>query len=374
MNVMGLVRPFVKQDVSDIAELYHKCYQKCYLDAGGSSSSLRAYIDEVFFHSPWHDRDCPSLVYQANNGRIVGFLGVIPRRMSANGRPIRVMVSSSFMVEPGSRSTLAAIELLRQFLRGPQDLSMTDGANDVSRQIWEAMGGTAASLNSLNWTRLLRPSRYAIYLLEKKRPKVRPFTILLKPIGGVLDGIAAKVPPNRFRTAVGRVLGTELDVDAFLDCLSKLSDTESVRPEYDRHSLTWLFEMAARKNVHGAFRKVLLRTEQGKIVGWWLSYLSRGGVSQVVQFGARKESVHAVLNHLFHEAWKCGSIAISGRLQPRFVQALSENYCSLWVGSWTLVHSRDPELLQAVHRGDAMLTRLEGEWWTAFLEHIPNLL
>jgi len=33
---------------------------------------------------------------------------------------------------------------------------------------------------------------------------------------------------------------------------------------------------------------------------------------------------------------------------------------------WTLVHSQKPELLDGIHRGDAFLTRLEGEWCMRF--------
>jgi hypothetical protein len=32
-------------------------------------------------------------------------------------------------------------------------------------------------------------------------------------------------------------------------------------------------------------------------------------------------------------------------------------------GSWTLVHSRDPEATAALHSGDAWLSALEGELW-----------
>jgi hypothetical protein len=31
-----------------------------------------------------------------------------------------------------------------------------------------------------------------------------------------------------------------------------------------------------------------------------------------------------------------------------------------------LAHSRHPEIVAAIQQGDAMLTRLEGEWWLRF--------
>jgi len=35
-------------------------------------------------------------------------------------------------------------------------------------------------------------------------------------------------------------------------------------------------------------------------------------------------------------------------------------------GPWVLIHSRRPEILPAVERGDAFLSRLDGEWWLSF--------
>jgi hypothetical protein len=34
-------------------------------------------------------------------------------------------------------------------------------------------------------------------------------------------------------------------------------------------------------------------------------------------------------------------------------------------GGWTVAHSRNPEILEALNRGDAFLSRLDGEWCLA---------
>jgi hypothetical protein len=39
---------------------------------------------------------------------------------------------------------------------------------------------------------------------------------------------------------------------------------------------------------------------------------------------------------------------------------------------WTLIHSQQPELLDAIHRGDAFLTRLEGEWCMRFQKSVSD--
>src|SRR5581483_7581848 len=92
-----------------------------------------------------------SLVFEENSGEITGFLGVVPRPMSFNGRPVRAAISSQFIVAPARRSTLAAVKLLQAFVSGPQDLSIADEANDASRKLLGSLGGSTALLYSLYW-------------------------------------------------------------------------------------------------------------------------------------------------------------------------------------------------------------------------------
>jgi hypothetical protein len=61
------------------------------------------------------------------------------------------------------------------------------------------------------------------------------------------------------------------------------------------------------------------------------------------------------------------ALASPGRLEPRFTADFAPTYCLFHPRlCWMLVHSRDAEVLQAIHSGDAMLTRLEGEWCMRF--------
>ena len=112
-----------------------------------------------------------------------------------------------------------------------------------------------------------------------------------------------------------------------------------------------------------------MRNAHQKVLGWYIYYLKSGGVSDVLHIAGTKDSFKLVLNHLFYHARRHGSLALTGRLEPKFSQALSESYCFFrWTGPWTLVHSKDPEILKAILRGEAFLTRLEGEWCFLFAE------
>jgi len=83
-----------------------------------------------------------------------------------------------------------------------------------------------------------------------------------------------------------------------------------------------------------------------------------------VQIGATRGFMGDVVDHLFERAYRGGAVAVSGQMDPAAFQALAARRCMFHHDgiSWFLVHSRDREVLPAIHRGDAFLTRLEGEW------------
>jgi hypothetical protein len=110
----------------------------------------------------------------------------------------------------------------------------------------------------------------------------------------------------------------------------------------------------------------MLRDPNGKVAGWFLYYLD-AGISRVIQLAARPDRVRPVLEHLFHHATERGTIALEGRMDPRFAGELGRMQCFFRnCGELTLLHSRDPSLLAPLLMGNAFFTRLEGEWWLRF--------
>jgi len=356
---MAHVRPLVEGDIPAVAALHATVFGG---GGGRDPQTLRAHLTEVFCRHPWHDGKFPSLAYEAAGGEIVGVLGVMRRPMSLNGRPIQVAISHDFMVDPRSRSTLAAMELLRVFLAGSQDLSLADGTAS-SRKIWEAFGGTTSLLHSIRWTRALRPSRCVVDVM-RKRGLPAAMAVAARPWCAVLDAVAARSSWTPFHQPVPRASREDVTAERLLACLSDFSLNRSLRPEYDERSVQWLLEILGRWRSSGSFRKVLVRDVRGDVLGWYLYYLRPGGVGEVVQIGATHDSIGEVLAHLFFDAWRRGALAVSGQLDPAFMEALSEQHCLFDSGAfWTLLNSNDFEVLEAIYRGDAFLTRLEGEGW-----------
>jgi len=346
------------EDIPQVAELHKRVFPVNSL----SLRELELHLRELFFENPWCDEDLSSLVYREDAGKIGGFYGVIPRRMRMNGRPIRVAVSSQFMVDPAVRNRLAAVELQSAFFAGPQDLSFTDGANEASRKIWEGLGGFTAFPYSVHWMRLLRPARY---LVERGKERGLPPLIefALRPMSAGADFVAAHKRRSPFHQTEHSP-EEDFSWETLLQQLPKFAPAKSLCPHYDEGSLCWLLEQANAKKSHGCLRKALVRNDRGQIAGWYMYYLKPNGTSQVLQLVATKNSIRRVLRQLFYYAWRSGSSAVSGRLDPEFVTEFSEERCLFnFNGPRMLVHSKRADLREAIQRGDAFLTRLEGEWW-----------
>ena len=145
-------------------------------------------------------------------------------------------------------------------------------------------------------------------------------------------------------------------------------DLALVPADRDRHAgrlelSTVRLPLVSKRVVLG--REDKRQRDSREIVGWYLYYLNPGGISEVVQIAARDGCFGATLDHLLYHAWQRGAVAVSGQLDPSEIQAFWGRSCVFHHdgASWVLVHARRPDVLEAIHRGDAFMTRLEGEWW-----------
>jgi hypothetical protein len=357
------VREFRREHIPQVAALWLKAFRHLKEPA---SEALQNYFRKIFFEGPWRDESLPSLLYEEEGRGIVGFLGVFPRVMTFNGRPIKVAVATQLMVDEGA--AYSAAKLMRKFFAGKQDLSLSDGCNDESERLWQAAGGESALLYSLNWIRVLRPTGYVISRLNRweamsaaKAPRL---------MCQALDAAVVRSWVGRYwlPETAGTVVEEDPADEQLHWCIRHLSGNPALQPQYELDSFRWLLSRAGEKKRHGALRKGLVRdATNGGILGWFLYYSEPGGIGQVLQFGGKPKSMGKVLNQLFYQAWKHGAIALSGKLDPRYARDLARNRCRLdWAGYGVVVQSRNREILNAVRQGDAFMSRLEGEWWLRF--------
>ena len=353
---MAKIRPFRPDDIPAVVALRRKSFSRSERPA---AAALGAYFEHVFFRNPWRDEALPSLVYLDPRGRPVGFLGVVPRRATFQGEALRVAVSTQLMTDP-EHGGVAAMKLIKALFGGGQDLCFADLANDVSRRLWEGLGGDVALVPSLSWTQPLRAVRYYGSLLGDMVGG-RALALGLRPLSWALDGFA----PAWLRRDGLRA--DPLTPETMARYLPALLQDVALRPEYDETAVAWLLEQLAAKRALGELRRAALRDAAGVLVGWYLYYANRGGLGQVVQVAAAKGRYGEVAHAMFHDAWHCGLTALAGRLEPQLVPILAERDGAVTrAGPWVLLHSARPDVLAAIQRGDAFLSRLEGEWWLSF--------
>lgn len=360
-------REFFKEDIPAVADLWLKVFQQ---REDSSPESLRTYFQEMFLDHPWNDAQLPSLVYEDKDRSIVAFLGVLPRLLSFQGRPIQAAITSQFMVDTARHHGNAAIELMKRFLAGPQQLSLTDGASEGARRIWEALRGEFATTYSCLWTRVLRPAQYSLELM-KSRKALKPLAGVARPFARVLDSVAVRLPLTPYPMPAATAAMEEASVGSLLRCVSELPARWALRPCYNWESLSWLLQKAGEAKSRGQLRKFIVRNGKGEMLGWYVYYAKPGGTSKVLQIGGREHGISDVIDNLFNDAWRTGSVAVSGRLEPRFARQLSQKRCDfIFHDVAVLIHSRQNEILNEIQRGNAFLTRLDGEWWMRFQEEL----
>jgi GNAT superfamily N-acetyltransferase len=357
MRFMAGVRPLATGDIPAVAQLFSRVYPE---KRWTSPSACEAYFHEIFFANPWVTPQWPSWV-ATEGARAVGFIGVVPRPMRLRGRALQAAVVTQLMVEPEKRHGVVAAQLLRKALTGPQTLTISDGANESSRRMWEALGGLTSTLYSLQWRRLLRPAQSTLQRASSAHG--RAAALLATPVAVLADAYAAHYRALRRPSGLH---DEALDSAALIEGLDSAARHVALSPSYDAASLDWLLDQVRAKRRHGELQARLLREPGGGIAGWFLYYLN-GSMSKVLQVHANTGAERAVLDHLFQHAWRRGAAAIEGRMEPRLARMLGQRHCLFHsTSAFALIHSRDAEVLAALARGDAFFSRLEGEWWMRF--------
>ncbi len=355
---MSAIRPATLEDVPGAVRLFQRM-MPAYSEV--APASLESFFRRALFDNPATDSQIPSLVYEGGGGRIVGFVGAQVRPMRFDGRPIRVASASHLVADPDERRPIGAL-LLRSFLTGRQEATVTDTATPVVTRIWLALGGRPRHLGGIEWIRLLKPGGVAANTLARKRRKESRAAEL---VGDALDSALA--------TPVSRFLGTnEPDGDeqpltpaSMLEHMPALTESLRLVPDYDERYLEWLFGELGRVRPDGRTVATLVR-HRGRVAGWYIYRLRKGDLSEVAEVATRPEDAGTVLDHMFRHAEAGGAGGLRGHLEPHLLSAVGERRCALRHIGGRLVHSRDPDLVDAINSGSAMLSPLEGEW-TALL-------
>jgi hypothetical protein len=360
---LKLVRPLLRSDLDQVAALYELVARSGRRDP---PPGLRGYFERTMLDHPWVDEEIPSLVHLDRAGAIVGFQGSHVRRVKFDGRSARVACAGQLITHPDARSGAVGALLLRAYLGGPQDLTITDGATEPMRQIWTLLGGRMAHLACVSWLRVLRPLSWTLdrFIYQpRRRPHLAQPRHRGRTAVGWLDAAAGRTALPR-PEPIPSVTAEPLTATSLVEQVSELGTGLRLYPAYDTPYVEWLFRELSAVHVRGTPVAHLIRERRsGRLCGWYVYYLLTGGVCQVLQVAAPDRDVSVVLDHLLHHAWSNGAAAVGGRIEPRLLEPLARRRCLMKFTGEALLHSLDGEILGAVATGNALLTRLDGEWW-----------
>jgi GNAT superfamily N-acetyltransferase len=350
--VSGAIRPLEDADLPAVAALYSDFMA---WDADATRDALVAYYARTMLDCPSVDPEIPTLVYDDPDDGVVGVLGSNVRRFTFGEREIRVACDGPLIVHPAHRPRGIGALLLRSYLEGPQDLTADDRAIDQVHAMGVRLGGETHGVAAIGWSLVLHPAGFVAGVLARRA------TGRERPPAGVVARVGSLARRRRTGPASGCV--EPLENAALIDLVERLRRPFALRPRYDQAHLTWLFAEMERVNVDGQLVRRLVRADDGRPLGSYVMYVESHGVAEVVQLAAAEADAPLVLDHLIHDAMSGAAVEVRGRFEHHLLRALRRRRCRLLPIDWAFLHTRDPELLAAVHGGRALLTRLDGEWW-----------
>jgi hypothetical protein len=353
-----MIRAFERQDAPAVAQLY-----ELVMRSGRPSAppGLAGYFVETMLEHPWSDPQIPPLVLVDAEGQIVAFQGSHVRRARLDGRSIRIACAGQLVAHPRARAGGPGALLVRAYLEGPQELTITDGATRRMREIWTLLGGGLAHLPCVTWTRVFAPGQLAAELLggARRRPRRAAARTL-----ATVDRAAARAVRPLAPAPAPSVLAESLGPGSMLEHATEFTRDLRLHLDYDRAYLDWLFSHASAVTSRGKLVAQLVREpRRHRVLGWYVYYLKPGASAQVLQVAAAERDAGPVIDHLLAHAWSGGATAVRGRVEPRLLAALGQRGCLLRFTGEALVHSDDAAVLDAIASGDSLLTRLDGEWW-----------
>jgi len=330
----------------------------------GAPSELVEYFEQIFLNHPWVDLNVPSLVHEEEDGVINGFVGLIPRPMNFDGRPVIVVASAGIMVAPELQGQGIGLKLRTRSFTGPQALTFTDGGSDSALRIWSKSGGELCQLYCCQWFRVLRPASHFVSKLQRK---IGNAALLLRPIAAIVDTLLIRLPVRAlYIDEAGISPGTAGSARDIVELANASRNKSGLHPIYDEISFRWLLDQSACVEERGKLETTLVSEASGDPVGWYIYFAKTGGIADVLQIGGYPNQIGLVIRHLLLSARKAGCIAIGGQFDPRYASALVASGCSFGFRKNFIIYSADRDMLRTVHSGNTSLTRLDGEWWLNF--------
>jgi hypothetical protein len=358
---MTRIRSLRPEDLTGVVALYRAHLARPNV---AHPDELRTAFEQVFLGQPLSDPAIPSLVFHGADGEILGFIGSLVHQMRFGQRPIRLACSSSLVVSPKARQFGAGGLLLRKYLAGPQDLTMTDTAGRATEQMWKRLGGSMYPLGSVTWLHLIHPLRAAIGLKlwhsgkHRQLPMARP---LCRPLDGVYSRFT-NTDPTDGTGGLEKHTEEPLSPQLLIDHLCLGPQRFDLLPDHDTESLGMLFDHIGRSRSNGRLVKNLVRDARGRPVGWYVASLLPSDIYRVLGCAATPGNEGLLFRHVLGNAKHLNAAAVAGRVEPWLLEVLPRR-TMMFSRVRFLIHSRDEALCDAVRSSKALLTGLQSDVW-----------
>lgn len=334
-------------------------------------AALADYLRAIFISGPDRDADLPSLVCEATDGGIVGFIGVIALPMALGQTRLRAAVCCCLMVERSAGDPLAGAKLLRRYLAGPQDISVSETASDTASAMFQSARGTVLPAYSLEWLRVLNPARFAVELLAERQEALR----LLAPLAVPFDALSRRRAAGSLRwtsfaghsSVYKSVVTSAVDTSTFAQLVPDFLEGYDVHPDWPPATLHRMLEDAAQKSAWGHVVRQVVSTASGAAIGAFLYHARPGGIGRVLQVLHRPGQANAVVDAMLNHGVGAGLAAMRGRTQPALLQAMLGKRIAFLHGASSVVHSRSAEHVRQFVEGRAFFNGLAGDTWTRLI-------
>jgi len=352
---LSLIRPLELDDLPAVEGLLDA---HLVIGRHGARHTAATFARETLLASPWADSELPSLV-ATEGGAVIGFFALHARRVRFDDRTLRAACCSHLVVDPRHRAGAAGALLIGRCLQGPQDLTISDTANDVVARVWSTFGGRADAARSCEWMHVLRPGRLATRLARQWASGTRPNRGDL-PVPGLPLHIAARFVPRLRVPQEPNVHSEPLTVAQAVDELPAAARGLRLRADYDEAYLRWLFGRLETMPGEVVLRMV---RRASRAVGWYVYVLGPTGRGRVLQVFTGLRHADVVVGDLLADGRARGATLMTGRLEPHLFEPLRRRLTSVGFGARHVVHSRHADVLAAHASPAAVVSRLDGEWW-----------
>lgn len=286
-----------------------------------------------------------SLVHLQANGAIDGFIGAFPQPLLLHDRRLQGVITGSFMVEDPSANPITGARLVRSLLNGPQDVTIADTANRRSLDFQRVLGCETFDLQSLQWTKILKPASYALSLLDTRLGSLPTW-----PAIGPCNRSCLRQRRAKGADAVRNGFGDmDIDLEAFVSIFEHFAADFDMRPAWTRDEPIWVLGQVRRKTRFGSLFIGGVHRATGELAGAYLYFGRRRAEAMTLQIVARPEAAELVLGSLFAHAAALGCMVVRGAAQPFLMPGLLRNDNLFFRhASGTHLHARDAELLKAI--------------------------